>query len=320
MGVRVLVAACLLTSFTNAYAQDPPRVPRGQMEVIGSFSSRGWTVPMAINNRGVVVGFIASDTTSGFSAFTWTHDDGFRLLLDDAIALDINSRGDIVGERYGCTSYPWGYSCAPRGFLWNAQNGLVDLAGFTPAAINDRGEMAGICLGAQVPSACALYDGALTEWRCDLPECGSSASGINARGDVVGFRSTLDGTEAMLFLRDGTQMSLGEGTAEDINDAGIIVGRIGRVSSAAVWTGHGVFENVQHAAAWAVNARGEAVGVQFGDGPNAAFFWDATHDVFVYLDPAGSGSEATDINDRGDIVGTISQLGVAVIWHLDFDQ
>src|SRR5438874_994259 len=82
------------------------RVPRIDWR-LSDPSSRG-CVPMAINNGGQVVGFIASDTASSFSAFTWTHDDGFHLLLDDATALDINSRGDIVGERYECVEYPSG--------------------------------------------------------------------------------------------------------------------------------------------------------------------------------------------------------------------
>ena len=122
---------------------------------------------MAINNGGQVVGFIASDTASSFSAFTWTHDDGFHLLLDDATALDINSRGDIVGERYECVEYPSGSSCMSRGFLWDVQQGFVDLGDFAPAAINDKREMAGTCRRAGGPSACVLHDGAFTQCRCD---------------------------------------------------------------------------------------------------------------------------------------------------------
>lgn len=317
MRVTILIAMCFLSSLTTSTAQETGS-SSVQTEVIGSFPGAQWTVPMALNNKGQVVGFITSNAPVGFSAFTWTRDGGFQMLLENAVATDINNRGDITGHRYECTRFPWGQSCATRGFLWDAQTGFVDLGDFAPNAINESGDMAGDCIGETAISACALYNGVRRTWTCDLPDCGTTASGINARGDVVGTRSSPDVNDAVFFRRDGTQLVLGEGSADDINDAGVIAGRGGPRSQAVLWTRKDVLEAPGTSVARALNSRGWAVGTTFGSGtPNDAFFWNPAANAVVRLDPEGTGSEAMDINDRSEIVGTTDNLHRAVIWRVD---
>lgn len=130
---------------------------------LGSLGGYGWNTPMAINNRGDVVGFsdLAGDYAGGvltpnFHAFLWTRESGRMVdigtLPGDELseALDINDRGQIVG-----ISLP-----SLRAFLY--ENGrmwnLNDLIAGDPGlflleggGINNRGEITG--------QACVVADG-----------------------------------------------------------------------------------------------------------------------------------------------------------------
>ena len=117
MRAMVFMVIGLMSLMATAKAGEPARSIDVQMEVIGSFPGSQWTVPMAINDRGQVVGFNTSTAPVGFSAITWSRENGFQLLLENAVATDINNRGDITGVRYECVTFPEGQSCAPRGFL-----------------------------------------------------------------------------------------------------------------------------------------------------------------------------------------------------------
>src|SRR5580765_1537682 len=131
MRAIVFMVMGLMSLAATAKAGEPTRSIDVQMEVIGSFPGSQWTVPMAINDRGQVVGFITSNAPVGFSAITWSRESGFQLLLENAVATDINNRGDITGVRYECVDFPGGgRSCAPRGFLWTRQTGFTELGDF----------------------------------------------------------------------------------------------------------------------------------------------------------------------------------------------
>jgi probable HAF family extracellular repeat protein len=124
----------------------------GTMKVLGDLGGPGWHTPMAINNRGDVVGF--SNPPDGdvdgdsLRAFLWTKEEGIqdlgRLPGDESSqALGINSRGLVVGV-----------SCAAacRAVVW--QDGkiqlLKDLAGpdlpddiWSARYVNDAGQITG---------------------------------------------------------------------------------------------------------------------------------------------------------------------------------
>jgi probable HAF family extracellular repeat protein len=127
---------------------------------LGSFGGHGWNTPTAINNRGVVVGFLngPNDVVNGalnfaFQAFLWSKEGGLinlhTLPPGDAMseATDINDGGQVVGVSYLDTSFD-----NPRAFIY--QNGqMTDLNTLIGAAsanfymsstggINDRGEIA----------------------------------------------------------------------------------------------------------------------------------------------------------------------------------
>jgi probable HAF family extracellular repeat protein len=94
--------------------------------------------PDAINARGDVA-LTYSRTTGGgreVSAFLWNRATGYTLIADNAYALDVNDNGQVVGEFYPCAD-----GCEPRGFLWSASRGFIDLGATLPSAINNAGRM-----------------------------------------------------------------------------------------------------------------------------------------------------------------------------------
>jgi probable HAF family extracellular repeat protein len=128
----------------------------------------GRSVAQAINDRAMIVG------SAGERAALW--ENGMLRILagTKSAAVDINNRGQVVGWRTG----PAGK--VRRGFLW--ENGaMVDLAGFIPEAINDRGQIVGSCSR----RACVWQRGRITKLR-DLGYSYPVATGINERQQIVG--------------------------------------------------------------------------------------------------------------------------------------
>ncbi len=123
---------------------------------LGNLGGTAWNTPMAINNRGQIVGFsdLAGDqggANPNFHAFLWTSEQGMKdlgTLPGDVIseALGINQNGQVVGVSYGA-----GFS-NPRAFLWQ-DDVMTDLNSLIPSnsslflqvaqEINDLGEIVG---------------------------------------------------------------------------------------------------------------------------------------------------------------------------------
>ena len=101
---------------------------------------------------------------SGYSVYVWDEHEGFRIVVVDAIATDVNNHGDIVGSQYACGPEATGASCTPHGFIWSASAGVVDLGAFRPDSVDDHGGMRGSCTdgagGVEVP--CVMRDGKVT--------------------------------------------------------------------------------------------------------------------------------------------------------------
>lgn len=259
----------LFVPIATAHADRPTRAPRVEMEVIGSVSEAEYVMPNAINNRGQVV--LLAVTQGVNNAYLWTRESGFQLIVENAFPRDINDRGDVIGIMDCSPNF-----CDRSGFIWNAKDGLRDLGGFLPLAVNERGDMAGSC---DVIAACALIRGELHVWPTEFG-CGAGATAINARGDVVGGLFCDDGRQsAMFWPRHGRDIQLDFSIAFDINNAGLIVGQslLGLHSVALTRRGM-VWTNPQYGpVAEAVNARGWAAGIDYGKGPtqtNTAFVWE----------------------------------------------
>jgi probable HAF family extracellular repeat protein len=93
----------------------------------GVLTAPFWNTPMAINERGDVVGFAGdpSDVTAGIThAFIWTRDGGMQLLdngaKDNSTATSINERRQVVGYFVAADG-------TLHGFVWDREHGMKDL-------------------------------------------------------------------------------------------------------------------------------------------------------------------------------------------------
>jgi probable HAF family extracellular repeat protein len=166
------------------------------------------------------------------------------------------------------------------------------------------------------PAAAQLYS------VTDLGTLGGSsidAKGINAKGQVVGYGTTADGTQRAFLYEGGVMRDLGTlggtlSSAWGINDAGQIVGGSPLTPSAysnAFLTTGGVMTNLgtlgggRGSGATAINALGQIVGASsLSSSPAShAFFYAGGVMRDLGTLPGYPNSRALDLNDAGQIVG-----------------
>ncbi|WP_377476117.1 MAG: putative Ig domain-containing protein [Microcoleus anatoxicus] len=299
---------------------------------LGGSESRAW----AINKNGQVVG--DAQTGSGqFRAFQFT-DINTNQQLDpgemqdigivgnalESRGRDINNNGQVVGFLTTSTG-------STRAFLWNSTSGmqeLKELKGSSNSAlsINNNGVAVGFFNVNQ-------FQFHVSRWQNDqdLPlidkqiDKSSWATGINDSGQIVGY-TDINGNPIRAFLyesgemkdaRDlGTLNSTSTTRAWDINNQSQVVGQSG--SKAFFWSSNGGIKDLGSlgsgsSQALAINNQTQVV----GKSNNSAFIWSDSNsngqsdpgemiDLNTLL-PSNAGwslTEAQDINDAGQIVGT----------------
>ncbi|MFG0274577.1 MAG: hypothetical protein ACF8QF_05935 [Phycisphaerales bacterium] len=239
-----------------------------------------------VSDTGLVVGNLdlGDSETSGLTPFLWNNGqldfifDG----LDFSLASGVSDAGLVSGTVNG------------QAAIWSSAGGtqILTFAGASDGFGNGNAVSAnGIVVGAAVTADSGFnthafrYDqsGAML----DLGTLGgafSEALGVNDSGDVVGFSSRGDGTDAGFLYRDGQMIDLGlfdgefSGRAVAINNNGQIVGQ----------DGGGFFSN---AIAWI-----------WEDGQKTALA------DLVAVDPGFEIVEVFDINDDGDILVNIREI------------
>lgn len=324
------VVLAQLAAVTTSHAGAPAVAHITEAADLGTFNGVD-TVPTAINNRGELVGFVRNATGNTYDAFLWTPRFGYERIMtnpEGSFAYGINARGEVVGAAGKCEVTPTSTSCFYQGFVWSRSAGLRDLGSFIPLAINDRGDMAGVC----PTGACVRRDGAVTPLVSNY-EFQTRATGINARGDVVGeFEADFEwGPWIGLFWpREGGFIELGAGNPIDINKRGTIVGRLSEGQpeeefehSARIWTADGEISPPEADEAVSVNERGLVLLNIWGQHGLA---WNPSTDARIILNSSLNGTTyAIDMNDRGEIVGLADsgaqdEHGLAiqhvVIWRL----
>jgi probable HAF family extracellular repeat protein len=337
--VRLVVALASLASFAPAV---PPIVSHASAQSapidIGSLSPFGSSFLWAVNNRSQAVGWSELGGLDTEHAILWRDGELIDLGLlpgdDVSRALGINDRGQIVGYSVDLEFF------RSRAVLW--QDGqVIDI---TPAgagncgaaAINKRGEIAGVC---DVGAVVWHVDGITTL----APPPGyalSRATGINDKGAVAGavtdaggrlraFRWS-NGTLAVLPLPSGADTSF----ATAIDDRGDVVGYVARSGvadsvEAVIWRADGVAPlagtwGAFHGIAWGVNDRGAVVGsghdgAHLPGAPGGAFVW--AQGRFRFLP---DGANAQDINDHGIAVGRffVDPSGIlhGIVWPKDLTR
>lgn len=269
----------------------------GQLDdlgTLGGFTSRAY----GIHPQGsFVVGESKLAGNSLTHAFVYTPgvmtDIGLLLSAQGSQATAVNTLGSVVGHFTDATSIK-------HAFLWSAEGGAIDLLvkGVTlggsetlPAAINGSGFIVG-----KARNAAGQRRGFFWPSRGRVQELSplsgfatSEARGINSAGKVVGLSQrypTSPPIHAALWERNATtgqwaSTDLGQtnnGVANDINDAGVIVGR-------EDWSANGTPRAVR----WQKDANGVYQMVNLNDELPPDSGWVL--------------SEATAINNAGQIIG-----------------
>ena len=294
-----LALGCVVVFATAARAQNPSI----QMIHLGTALPGYETHAAAINSRGVVAGMLYQSNSLGNpKAFTWSRASGYRIVMDNASATDINDSGVVVGTRIVCASEG---NCEERGFAWSASTGVTDLGAMHPTAINNKGTVVGLC---DYPDGCMRT--AAGEFRV-LP---LMPTDINERDAVIGTTTSSPdefdqaavwaSSFGLRYLDLNPQTTFG--TPHAINESGTVVGSghyaAAPIRRATIWSSFGRIGAPQReeSIAYGISDRGWIVG-QLGAKP---VYWLLGRRMFQLPTPAGSGL-AIDVNDSGLIVGWV---------------
>jgi probable HAF family extracellular repeat protein len=200
---------------------------------------------------------------------------------------------------------------------------LVQLFGDgRPSAINERGHIVGTIGGYYNPKAVMWDDDGSILAMNTTPGVFSYAYGINNRGQVVGYtygRGAVLWEDATTIGLDG--IALGEIAPAAINERGQIVGSIPTAIAnerhAALWQDGtiidlGVLPGDISSEAVAINDRSEIIGRSYSGAQWRAVIWDkGTLSELPGI--SGQSTAASDINNRGQVVGVSGSL--PVMWE-----
>lgn len=264
--------ACRCPVFSPAY----------QIMALGTLGGSS-SIGLAVNDKGQVCG--GADRSDGTRhAFLWDSgemtDLGTLPLWSQSEAWDLNNVGQVVG----ISTHTGSLSSA---FLWE-DGKLIDLGHLTgqptgnteASAINDAGQVVGISIFGPAERHAFLWaDGSMQ----DLGTLGGDVSiawDINVDGQVVGMSFTkLPGQHAFFWaagvMTDVGTLGASGSVAHGINDSGQVVGKSGR-----------------------------------SDGVVSAFLWEDGKMIDLGALGKLSSSNATAINNRGQVIGDASFLYV----------
>jgi hypothetical protein len=298
----------IVLGLTIALAAGTALAQNYTLSYLGTSGNRFWT-PTDINNRGQVVGTVGE--THEPLAVTW--DTRAPSLINylptyvncctyiDSFGNAINNRGQVAGED------------TSRAALWNSNTTRPTLlAGeFIPSTawgLNDAGTAVGY-LGGQA----MLWDSTGGHALEPLGSGLSEARAINEAGAVAGTSQVAGQSHVTLWQKNGNAIDLGRGSANNLNDRGLVVGTVDR--RAAMWDGtQRTFLGGIDSVAFGVNNRNWVVGTVYdqvwGD-PMTAMLWHGGQsiDLNSFMSQADRDAgwrlvSATAINDHGWIVGS----------------
>jgi probable HAF family extracellular repeat protein len=284
--------------------------------------------PFRVNDLGQVVGTFINGA-GRLDTFIWSSGTFTTIPTLSPFGINgtgINNSGSVVGAYY-TTSNTFGYAPFVSNGLTTSALGTLGGSKGTASAIND----AGMITGGSDLSGDSTYHA--TIWQgSQVLDLGTLQNGdvsfgvnINASGQVAGFSTISTANEWHAFFWNGSQMiDLGTLGGQDsyalgLNANGYVVGHsltadpnLGSI--AFLWDGT-LMQSLGHlggrsSRASAINSAGIVVGssVLASGSESSAFVWDSgTMRALNAAVLGGAGWQlqaASDINDRGQIVGT----------------
>ncbi len=332
--VRKLLALGLVLASTQSLAL------QYQIQQLPALSVGGFATADGLNDNGMVVGQALNASSGQLEAVVWNNG-SISSLGFQGKARDVNNSGTVVGETGLALSVQ---IATGRAFKWDATNGYVDLGDLGgPNAgaysINENGVITGFSMQPNVPAGhqpiqaangFRWENGSMTSLGAVVPNGYSRGHGINDSGAIVG-RASLgefntsekhmvnwDASNALTSVPNsgGSIYS----TAQDINNAGIIVGN-GFITASEqlgmVWDSD---DNFLHwidtfggigSRGWAINNDGTVIGfgTDASEVSHALVSYDngATSlklsDMIIDFSGWQRLQVANDINENGDIVG-----------------
>jgi probable HAF family extracellular repeat protein len=303
---------------------------------LGALAGESVSQAYALNNAGEVAGDSSAPTGATATMFSGgkttnvSPDGSNENFISEATA--INSSGEIAGWSFEETSV---VETLPQPFIYS--NGSVQIIntstlfpfGATPTGINDSGEVVGTGEPSSDISNAFLYSGSKITILEPSETVGTSASAINASGQIVGnYYSSTSGAAGTFLYTNGSMTTIPnpansiEAIGDAINANGEIVGELYPTAGGAhaakfsggVWTDLGNLTGAVASHATAVNTAGEIVGTAIfppiykpsRPGKHVPFI--STTAGLVNLNtliPSGSGFTLTDavaINVSGQIL------------------
>jgi hypothetical protein len=315
--VLVVTLALIAAAQSSAFAED--HVVRTEIEALAGPG----VLVTSINNHGTIVGALSSDPGAPAVPFRWTETRGVEFFLGDSPgqASDVNNRDAIVGV----LEHPGDRS---SGYLWTPENGVVDLGSFFPAAINDRGEIAGTCREdiSSDPRPCLWEDGIVT-----VLGDGASFGGAfdiskrgHAAGQLLNAAFVWSRRAGLTLLPSSSGASGVISAALALNNSGEVVGfeaPDGVVSTPVRWTRSGrveTFDSLLRGTFVSINSSGLAVGRYLVEISEGVFDWYGFAST-RRGDVLGLGPGIpVAVNDRGAILGmtVIDGAPRVVVWRV----
>jgi len=164
--------------------------PESGPEILAGLGE-GWSEAAALNDADEIAGYAATDRLRG--PFLWQPGSG-PVLIDAfpgalfSRPVDLNGVGQVL-----CTAFFSSGAVPYRAFLWSRDEGIVDIALGSPAAVNDQGHVVGTALQRKGGWAYAFYwepETGMKSLRWLVPQpLSSRALDLNDSGQVVGASS-----------------------------------------------------------------------------------------------------------------------------------
>ncbi len=244
------------------------------------------SVAKAINNQGQIV--ISSAENTGPAAYLW--DGGFVSKIGSASSTfnvtDINELGQVVGTGgffgIGVRAYRWDQTTGLT-FL-NPLGGYAGSRESVASGVNNLGHVAGRTTGVYEPYGASWWNSSGSIQALDRWGTLSEAEDINDAGTIVGSRDVWSNSNKYK-----------EGFVWNANSGFVEIGTLGGNESYAV----------------SLNENGSVVGgAKNSDGVSKPFFWTSTDGMRELITPSYViGAQARSLNNNDNVVGDISTSG-----------